>query len=65
MDNASPQTRKDDLNRRRGVALGVEKLVWCLDGVWKAVGARNGLQEVGEVGGGWEDWYWRKSVGNG
>lgn len=65
MDNADPQIRKEDLSRRRGVPFVVERLVWCLDGLWRAVGARNGLQEVEEVGGGWEDWYWRRSVGNG
>jgi hypothetical protein len=42
---------------------------WCvsmvlkgIDCVWKLVGARNGLQEVGEYGAGFEEWYWRGSA---
>jgi len=47
----------------------VNKGKWCVvkvlkgvDCVWKFVGARNGLQEVGEYGAGFEGWYWRGSA---
>jgi hypothetical protein len=33
-----------------------------VDCVWKFVGARNSLQEVGEYGAGFEGWYWRGSA---
>jgi hypothetical protein len=32
--------------------------------VWKWAGSRGGLQEVREVGEGWDGWYWRSSVGD-
>jgi len=35
------------------------------DCVWKWAGSRSGLQEVREVGEGWDGWYWRSSVGSG
>jgi hypothetical protein len=42
---------------------------WCvgmvlkdIDCVWKLVGARNGLQEVGEYSAGSEGWHWRSST---
>jgi hypothetical protein len=34
------------------------------DCVWKWAGSRSGLQEVREVGEGWDRWYWRSSVGS-
>jgi hypothetical protein len=46
----------------------LSKVKWCvgmvlkgIDCVWKLVGARNGLQEVGEYGAGFEGRYWRSS----
>lgn len=29
---------------------------------WKSLGARGGLQEVEEYGGGFQGWYWRGNV---
>lgn len=36
--------------------------VTVVEVVWKAVGARNGVQEVEEYGGGFQGWYWRGRV---
>lgn len=36
----------------------------AFDCVWKWAGSRVGLQEVREVGEGWDGWYWRSSVGS-
>ncbi len=33
------------------------------DCFWKWAGSRVGLQEVRDVGEGWDGWYWRSSVG--
>jgi hypothetical protein len=48
-----------ELNKGKWVVGMVLKGVDC---VWKFVGARNGLQEVGEYGDGFERWYWRGSA---
>lgn len=36
--------------------------VTVVEVIWKSVGARGGLQEVEEYGGGFQGWYWRGSV---
>lgn len=43
---------------RRGACL----VLMVADQVWKFVGARHGIQEVEEVGMGFEGWTWRNSI---
>lgn len=50
---------RDRLNGGKWV---VGMLLIGFDFVWKWAGARDGLQEFGEVGQDWEGWYWRSSV---
>lgn len=42
----------------------VGMLLIGMDFFWKWAGARDGLQEVREVGEGWDGWYWRSSIGS-
>jgi hypothetical protein len=48
-----------EVNKGKWFVGMVLKVVDC---VWKFAGARNGLQEVGEYGAGFEGWYWRGSA---
>lgn len=41
---------------------GIDMVIMMSDRVWKFVGARRGIQEVEEIGMGFEGWYWRNSV---
>lgn len=41
---------------------GVDAVLTAVDHVWKFAGARHGIQEIEEVGMGFEGWCWRNSV---
>jgi len=46
-------------NQGNGLIGGV---LMAMDGVWKWVGSRHGLQETTKIGAGFEGWYWSYSV---